>query len=476
MKKMKKLLSMLLTVIMVLAMTAPSFADTTEGGKIIISNPKQGVYTLYKVFDVVYAEDKTDSSGYSYYTKNTNNDWITFLGNQGFTLQEVKDASGATVRYNVTDAANVVAAEFANALREKTNLLTKVDEKTVNSEETAALDFIVSALGYYFVDTTTGSLCNLTTTNPEVTIQDKNDVPFEKEIVTNTDGGVQIGDVISYKLTGKVADVTGFDEYNYAVADTMGAGLTYNSDSLKVKIGEVEVPVSDTATQGTNGFKISIPFVNEQGAIYTAGADIEITYTATVNSDAKAVVIENNATLTYGPNDNTQNITKKVAIYTSQIVIDKVKEGETTTKLAGAEFRLLNSENKYYKLTTTENSTAATVTWVNDVSEATIVTTDNNGAASFTGLKNGTYKLEEVKAPAGYNRLTDLVEVAVNGNPIPNEDGTYVVTSLTATAQVTNNTGSILPSTGGIGTTIFYAAGIILMAGAVFFVVRRKRA
>ena len=262
MKKMKKLLSMLLTVIMVLAMTAPSFADTTEGGKITISNPKQGVYTLYKVFDVVYAEDKTDSSGYSYYTKNTNNDWITFLGNQGFTLQEVKDASGATVRYNVTDAANVVAAEFANALREKTNLLTKVDEKTVNSEETAALDFIVSALGYYFVDTTTGSLCNLTTTNPEVTIQDKNDVPFEKEIVTNTDGGVQIGDVISYKLTGKVADVTGFDEYNYAVADTMGAGLTYNSDSLKVKIGEVEVPVSDTATQGTNGFKISIPFVN----------------------------------------------------------------------------------------------------------------------------------------------------------------------------------------------------------------------
>ncbi len=97
--------------------------------------------------------------------------------------------------------------------------------------------------------------------------------------------------------------------------------------------------------------------------------------------------------------------------------------------------------------------------------------TDDSGAANINGLKDGTYYLKETVAPTGFNRLDGFVAVTINGQK--NEAGNR---TLMYTASVENNAGSMLPSTGGIGTTIFYAAGIILMAGAIFFVVRRKRA
>lgn len=95
------------------------------------------------------------------------------------------------------------------------------------------------------------------------------------------------------------------------------------------------------------------------------------------------------------------------------------------------------------------------------------MTTDNNGTATFGGLADGTYYLEEIKAPAGYNQLTDPVEVKVEG-------GTAEV-NLTVTAKVENSAGTLLPSTGGMGTTVFYVLGFVLVMGAVVLLVTKKR-
>ena len=157
----------------------------------------------------------------------------------------------------------------------------------------------------------------------------------------------------------------------------------------------------------------------------------------------------------------TTNPPVEVKVYTAKLVIDKVDGKNENTKLDGAKFVLKNSDGQFYKY---ENDT---VSWVDDQSAATVVTTDKNGAASFNGLENGTYKLVETEAPAGYNLLTAPVSVTINYNT--------GIAGVGQTTQVKNNSGTALPSTGGMGTTLFYAAGAILVVGAGVVLITRKR-
>ena len=112
--------------------------------------------------------------------------------------------------------------------------------------------------------------------------------------------------------------------------------------------------------------------------------------------------------------------------------------------------------------------TGNVVTWTTDKEAATVVTTDDQGVAEFEGLQNGTYYLEEIKAPDGYNLLTQTVEVVIDGSE--NNDA-----SVSMEAVVKNNSGTTLPSTGGMGTTVFYVVGSLMMVGAAVLLVTRKR-
>ena len=471
MKHARKLASLLLALVMVFALATTAFA--AGSGSITVDNPIAGqTYTAYKIFDVVYGTE-----GHYSYTIDSSSEWFTTVQAyateaNGMTLTQV---NGSTT-YNVTTTGAFSAPNFAAALKEA------VASKN-GTALTVQTDVIVSVsnlpLGYYFVTSSTGALCNLTTTNPSATIHDKNDMPFDK---VDDKVSADVGETVNYTITGKVPDTTGFTTYTYQITDTMSEGLTFQKD-VKVSIGGTNIDANTVKSwityspneQSATGFKLTIPVKGYQNQV---GAEIKVTYSAVVNENAVAKIGKNSATLTYSndPADSTKTTTTPAdeeTVYSSKIVIDKFETGKKdTTKLAGATFVL-------YKEVTAEGATEATkmyykwndtdkkVEWVADKSQATSKTTDSTGAASFDGLADGTYYLEETAAPAGYNKLTQPVEVTVNGGDTESK--------LSVTAEVANNTGALLPSTGGMGTTIFYVLGSVLVLAAVVLLVTKKR-
>ena len=277
-----------------------------------------------------------------------------------------------------------------------------------------------------------------------------------------------VGDKVIYTITGKVPDYTGFSTYTYLITDTMSEGLTFNKD-VKVEVGSAVVTndCQITSDSDANQFTVSIPVMTKK---YKVGDPIKVTYTATLNENAIANISKNAATLTYSndPTAATTNTTTPQVqkVYSSKIVIDKYDKDDSSKKLSGAEFVLYKEDgsNKlYYKW----NDTDKKVEWV-AVNEAATVKTDITGAASFEGLANGTYYLEETKAPAGYNPLSEPKMITVNGNA-------DTETSLTTKEGVANSRGALLPSTGGMGTTFFYVIGGIFVLASVVLLITRKR-
>ncbi len=209
------------------------------------------------------------------------------------------------------------------------------------------------------------------------------------------------------------------------------------------------------------------------------GQAITVEYTATVNSNAVTNVEYNYAELEYtnNPDGSTTKVNDKETVYTAKIIIDKYVSGNEDNKLANAKFVLINNDTvdgsgdgiannantgKYYML---DNGK---VTWVDKSADATVVTTDSEGAAQFVGLEDGEYLLREIEAPAGYNLLNEDVKITISGSSTD-------TTTLTHTEKVENNTGSILPETGGMGTTIFYILGGLMAVGAGVLLIAKKR-
>ena len=471
MKHARKLTSLLLALVMVFALATTVAAEETTGttgtGSITVDNPIEGQnYTAYKIFNVVY-----DNADHYSYTIEGGSEWFrtveTYANTEGsgLTLTPVE----GTTTYVVTTTNAFSAPPFADALNAAVAGKTGKPLALADGKATAT----GLGLGYYFVTSTNGALCNLTTTNPNANIHDKNDMPFGKS--DDNKVSAEVGETVNYTITGKVPDHTGFTEYTYLVTDTMSEGLTFNKN-VNVTVGGTDVTTSCTCTydvdNNANKFTVSIPVKG-----YTIGDKILVTYTALVNENAVAKISKNSATLTYSnnPTDSTKTTitpSQEQKVYTSKIVIDKYEKDSTTTKLEGAEFVLYKEVTPAGETTATKqyykwNKENKKVEWVADMKAATVVKTDKNGAASFDGLADGTYYLVETKAPAGYNPLEKPVKVEVKGGSAEAD--------LSVTAEVANSTGTTLPSTGGMGTTIFYVLGSALVLGAVVLLVTKKR-
>lgn len=485
MKATKKILSLLLVAMLVMALSVSAFA--AGEGSITIDNASEGVdYTLYRIFDATVNASGTSAS----YT--VNSQWVPFFTGAGAGYLTATGTgntvtlNGQTRYINITDA-NVV--DFAKAAADwaAPQASLAVTHKAATG---ASVSFTGLDLGYYMIfpkgatDPNSyyqGTVVTLDTTMPSATVHtkanttggggdDPDDPPFDK---TSNDVKIQngqVGDKVPFKITGVVPATEGYSQFVYRVTDTMSPGLTFNASVANFKVTFGTTTINKAPTYANNGFTLEFDMTQYQQYV---GQAISITYEAVINEQAVAQTTKNEAKLVYSNDPANSNSTKEkpsdpndppvVNVTTSEIVINKT-DGTSDEPLAGAVFSLKNSQNQYYKLDTVNGQ--PTVTWVAKA-QADKKTTDADGVAKFVGLKDGEYKLEEITAPAGYNKLTSDVTVTVSA-------GTATVGE-SKVAPVENNAGTELPSTGGIGTTIFYVLGSCLLIGAAVLLITRKR-
>lgn len=465
-KTFKKLFAALLAAALVLAMAVPAFAVTnaTKGSITISNTVKDETYTIYRMFklDSYNAESNT----YSYTVES---DWEGFFktgaGGNYITLDGQNHPTWTATDEN--DSTTVAA--FAKAA-----LAWAADKKISGTKETATggtVTFSNLDLGYYLVDSSLGALCGLNTTNPNATIKEKNEKPeIKKEVQTSTgdwssENNAKIGDTVEYKVEIKVAD----GAQKYTVTDTMSKGLTFNNSSLKVTANDA-VTTDYTLTSTTNGFTLVLPETYVSNL--TKGTTIIVTYNATLNKDA---VIDgdgntNKVTLSYGNHQNT--VPSEVTTKSYQFDLVKV-DGATKKLLNGAEFKLYDAENGGSVIKVVPVAGGYRV--ANGDETGAVDTIKVNGKVHISGLDKTTYWLEETKAPDGYNMLTERKPVSLtNGS-----NNTTLTSSTWSEADhgvaVENNAGTVLPSTGGMGTTLFYVIGGGLMVAAVVLLVTKKR-
>lgn len=494
MKRFRKLLSLVLTVIMVLAMAAPTYAGT-----ITIGNAVNGqTYNAYKIFDVV-VEGEGDNATYAYRIDSTS-DWFSVIqsyledeGNGEFELRQV----GGTTVYNViwtessftqADAADLAVYLNANKTGKDVDATATAASGTASIQTTEA--------GYYFVDSSMGALCALNTVNDTQTINEKNAAPeVEKKILE--DGNEQseiskkVGDKVDFQITitaGGKADTT------YVLHDSMSDGLTFDVNTpIQVEVNQTAVNTgyytisreghTCTSDPQIENCTFEITFDQTYTSSLEKDTEIVVTYSAIINEDAiedvnldGSMSETNKVTLQYGNSFTVDSDDTQVVVNLYQF--DIVKTDTNKALLNGAEFALYEGEN-HIDLVKVSNGNVNVYrpATEDDKIEGFVSAPIEAGIAKIIGLENTTYRLVETKAPQGYNILNDSVEVSLSAGSNTTEftgEGFYAETD--GGVWVENSVGVLLPGTGGIGTTVFYAAGIILMAGAVFFVVRRKRA
>lgn len=471
----KKILALTLALLMIFSLAATASAAST--GSITIQGTVNGKsYDLYKIFDLTY--DVTDNTKVAY---TIDPDWAAFFngagssyivdtntGNLNAIVVKVTEegVEKDVVKYiNITESNIAAFADAALAYAVTTNVETTA---TGNGGNVTVSNL---PLGYYLVyprgatevTDTYVCICSLTSTNPNATVAVKATYPTIDKTADKVD--MDLGETVKFEVTGKVPETTGFNLfYIYKISDRMSEGLTFNKD-VKVYVDGTELTENFTINYDVNnGFDVTIDVLKLQANV---GDVISVQYSAVINEKAVVTGANNSATLTYSnnPSDDDSTATpppvvKKV--YSSKIEILKVDSENNSKTLAGAEFVLMNSEGKYYNLTD------GVVTWKDSETDATKIVTGNDGIGTFSGLANGTYTLKETKAPGGYNLLTETVEVEIQG------DDTNGV-GVTAKSTIENNSGFLLIGTGGIGTTIFYIVGGLMVFAAVVLLITKKR-
>lgn len=459
------LLVLLCTAALLCGATLPAFAEgAPTNGSITINNAANGeTYDIYRIFDLESYTEGADGK-YSY---TLSEKWATFKDND--TFKQYFDLTGGYVHpkagYDETAAADFAVKALAFA---KANKITN-DGSAIAANETAA--FTGLTLGYYLVDTSLGTLCSLTTTNPTVRIDEKNSVPdIEKKIVENNQlvgsNNATIGSKINYQVTIHAKKgATG-----YVLTDTLSKGLTFNNDVV-VKSGNTTYAVTTdytVATGTSNDFTVT--FNQSMLDKLTGDTDIVVTYSATLNKDAviHGEVNKNTAQLKYGNNSKTTEKTTETHTYK----FDLVKTDASNTLLAEAKFKLYDSNKGGNEIMLTKVDEHTYRPAVNGEPGDAIVTKGDK-VITIQGLANGTYWLEETQQPTGYNKLTERksVELKNGNNTATMSDKTYV----SGGVHIVNQSGTVLPGTGGMGTTLFYVVGGGLMVAAFVLLVAKKR-
>lgn len=464
-KTFKKLFAALLAAALVLAMAVPAFAVTSAdtNGSITIDNAVSGeTYTIYRMFmlDSYDAASKT----YSYTVESAwENFFKTGVGKDYITL-----TNGHPTWTEGADAAAFAKAALAWA---KTNNIGHTDQTSATSTN---VTFSNLKLGYYLVDSSLGALCSLNTTNPNAKIEEKNGQPtIEKKILYNNgevnENTAKIGDTVNYQV--KVNVKAGAK--SYTVTDTMSKGLTYDPSSLKVNGETVTDDIFETNDYSTAESGITTITLKFKDS-YIADKDgqtITLTYSATLNKDA---VIDgdgntNEAKLNYGNKQETT--TEKVTTKSFQFDLVKI-DGADNKLLDGAKFTLSDGDETLYFVKDGKGNYR--VAKAGDEG-ATSTIAVKGGKVNIYGLAGKEYTLTETKAPDGYNKLEESVTVDLTSGSLIKANITEAGVYENGGKAIANHAGTVLPSTGGMGTTLFYVIGGGLMIAAVVLLVTKKR-
>ena len=518
MKHTRKLASLLLALVMVFALATTAFADETTTYSITINNSAEGhTYEAYQIFTGDLQEVTTGEGEAATTTKVLSNIvWGSGVSEAGQT--KLGDAAAKAETLKTEADAKAFAKEVAPYLTTAAGSANTVTDGK----------YVISGLaaGYYLVKDQDGSLTGDADAYTEYIIKvvsnttatPKSSVPtVEKKVKdTNDSTGVtsdwqdsadyDIGDSIPFQLKATLANnVSSYTTYKVVFHDTLSKGLTYNNDA-KVYIGGTETNgFTVTATvnaDGTTTLTVSCDDVKALGAGNSSVITVE--YTAKLNENAVlgSAGNPNKVYLEYSNNPNKSESGENhetgktpedtVIVFTYQTIINKVDS--ENKPLTGAAFKL----EKLIK-----GKDGAADTWTT-VKEFTVDETTTS--FTFSGLDDGQYKLTETKTPAGYNTIDPIYFVieathdatadtpaltvlkayltdengnkkteVKDGETVNIDLGTVDLTAGSITTTVVNKSGSELPSTGGIGTTIFYVLGGVLVIGAAVLLITKKR-
>lgn len=467
-EKMKKLVNILLVLAMVLGMiptmvNAEGKSYNDNNGKITIKSAKENqVYSIYEVLKLESFD--SDKGAYAYKATEA---WETFINSKEIKGTYVNvDAQGY-----VTWVSGASAAEFATKALAYAKANSIAATATKESGNSTTVEFTGLNLGYYLVDSSLGALCGLTTTAKAATIYEKNTAgDMDKKVKTDSgsygeSNTASIGDTIEYKIVvtiGKGAET-------YTLTDLLDESLTLDVNDISVTAPNfTDFATVDTTATNDYTFKVVI-----DGSKLTEGTIVTIKYKAVLNEKAEKVN-NNKATLVYG---NNNKIEKETKTYTYEF--DLIKTDSSNVLLDGAKFKLydaatggneikvilIDEANHIYRVATeAEKNTAVAIT-----------VTD--GKATIFGLGNGTYYLAETKQPEGYNKLASRVEVKVENadNKATTETADNVIKYVRGGVRVINYNGTVLPTTGGLGTTLFIAIGSLVALMAAVVLVTNKR-
>ena len=476
MKLSRKILSLVLALVMVMGLAATAFAEeggeTTTNGSITITNALNG--ETYNAYQILYLESyNADKKIYAY---KANSDWEEWLRTQ--TSYVSFDSQGY-----VTWVKDASPADFAKAAKGQLSDKTADGHVTPTADGSATISNL--NLGYYLVDSTVGALCELNTTKPGVEITDKNPKPtIEKKVQEDSDekwgdvNDADIGQTVNFKST--VSAKPGARKY--VVHDKMDSKLEFVSVT-SITAGSTtltegaESDYTVVTTGLTDDCTFHIVFTDTYLDSITADTNIVINYTAKLTSDAVAGTGYDNETwLDYGDNQHTEHDT--TTTYTWKLPIYKYHmDGDTKKALPGAEFILYkgSEENRVYAQVTE----GKLIGWTTTKTDATTLVSGADGMIAVEGLDADTYYLEETKAPGGYNKLAGPVKVEISHTvSVEGAHMTHTLkqdTTSVEKVEIENKSGTELPSTGGIGTTIFYVLGSILVIGAVVLLITKKR-